>query len=337
MIKEFISHIVSGKDLSRIDARTVLLRIISGEVEPVQTAGFLTALKAKGETVDEMVGFVQAMRDRMIPVRSSQPDTVDLCGTGGDRKGTFNISTTASFVVAGAGLAVAKHGNRSVSSKCGSADILEKLGAKIDLSPDAAERCLAEIGYTFLFAPNFHPAMKNVAPLRRALGIPTVFNILGPLCNPASIRRQLIGVYDSCLARLMAKTLQELAHESALVVHSKDGLDEISPAGSTEGILLCNRSIRKMNINPESMGIKAKNIDSLLVRDMDESIRLMQSVLQGNKSIARDAVLMNAAAALYIGGRADSLAKGMLPAAEAVDSGKAMWKLEEFIKLSNIL
>lgn len=334
-MKEFINQIITGRNLSRADARTVLLRIISGEAEPVQTAGFLIALKTKGETVDEMVGFVQAMREKMVAIRPRQ-DSVDLCGTGGDRKGTFNISTTASFVAAGTGLAVAKHGNRSVSSKCGSADILEKLGAKVDLTPDAAERCLAEIGYTFLFAPNFHPAMKNVAPVRRALGIPTVFNILGPLCNPASVKRQLIGVYDSRLARLMAETLKELAHDSALVVHSKDGLDEISPVGPTDGIILRNRSIKKMNIKPAAMGIKAKNIDSLLVRDVDESIKMMQSVLRGNKSIARDAVLMNAAAALYIGGRADSLDKGMLLAAEAVDSGKALGKLSEFIKLSNL-
>ena len=336
MIKEYISAIVNGQDLSRDQAHQAMLLVISGRVDPVQIAGFLTALKTKGETVDEMAGFVQAMRDKMVAVTSTKI-SVDLCGTGGDRKNTFNISTTASFVVSAAGLAVAKHGNRSVSSLCGSADILEKLGVKINLAPEAAERCLNKIGYTFLFAPNFHPAMKNVAPVRKALGIPTVFNILGPLCNPAQVRRQLIGVYDSAKCQLVASTLKELAHETALVVHSEDGLDEISPSGPTNGMLLLNGSISQIEINPKAMGIKTGAINDLSVKDADESVRMVHSVLNGQKSVARDAVLLNAAAALYIGGKSKSIAEGVTLARETVDSGKARQKLEELINLSNKL
>lgn len=336
MIKEFIIDIISGRDLSKDQAHQAMLLVISGQVDPVQISGFLTALKTKGETVDEMTGFVRAMRDKMVTVNSAGI-SVDLCGTGGDRKNTFNISTTASFVVSAAGLAVAKHGNRSVSSSCGSADILEKLGVKINLSPEAAEKCLNEIGYTFLFAPNFHPAMKNVAPVRKALGIPTVFNILGPLCNPAKVRRQLIGVYDSAKCHLVASTLKELSAETVLVVHSQDGLDEISPAGPTNGILLSNGSISRIEINPRAMGIKVGATDGLFVKDADESVKMVHSVLNGQKSVARDAVLLNAAAALYIGGKSKSIAEGVTLAGETVDSGRARKKLEEFIRLSNTL
>ncbi|MBI5778251.1 MAG: anthranilate phosphoribosyltransferase [Planctomycetes bacterium] len=336
MIKEYIFAIVNGQDLSRDQAHQAMLLVISGRVDPAQIAGFLTALKAKGETVDELAGFVQAMRDRMVAINPAGI-SIDLCGTGGDRKNTFNISTTASFVVSAAGLSVAKHGNRSVSSSCGSADILEKLGVKINLTPEAAEKCLSEIGYTFLFAPNFHPAMKNVAPVRKALGIPTVFNILGPLCNPAQVRRQLIGVYDSARCQLVASTLNELSAETALVVHSQDGLDEISPAGPTNGMLLLNGSVSRMEINPQAMGITAGAINGLSVKDADESVRLVHSVLNGDKSVARDAVLLNAGAALYIGGRSKSIAEGVALAGETIDSGKARKKLEEFISTSNKL
>ncbi|MEK7309890.1 MAG: anthranilate phosphoribosyltransferase [Planctomycetota bacterium] len=336
MIKEYISAIVNGRDLSRDQAHQAMLLVISGRVDPVQIAGFLTALKTKGETADEMAGFVRAMRDKMVVINPAGI-SVDLCGTGSDRKNTFNISTTASFVASAAGLAVAKHGNRSVSSSCGSADILEKLGVKINLTPEAAEKCLNEIGYTFLFAPNFHPAMKNVALVRKALGIPTVFNILGPLCNPAKVRRQLIGVYDSARCQLVASTLKELGHETALVVHSEDGLDEISPTSPTNGILLLNGSVSRMAINPQALGIKAGAITGLSVKDAGESVRMVHSVLNGEKSVARDAVLLNAGATLYIGGKSKSIAEGVTLAAETIDSGLARKKLEEFINLSNKL
>ncbi|MDI6788570.1 MAG: anthranilate phosphoribosyltransferase, partial [Planctomycetota bacterium] len=286
-----------------------------------------------------MTGFIDAMREKMVPIRASrQLDLIDLCGTGGDRKNTFNISTTASLLVSASGVSVAKHGNRSVSSKCGSADILEKLGVNINLSPSHAERCLEEIGFTFLFAPNFHPAMKNVAPVRKALGIPTVFNILGPLCNPASVKRQLIGVYDDSKRRLIAETLKVLGHLNALIVHSRDGLDEISPAQPTDCIELNNNTLSEMTIDPESLGIKSpRGIDDLSTKDIDENVRMIYSVLKGEKGSARDAVLLNAAAGLYLAGKASSLKEGLVIAGETIDSGKALNKLQEFIALSNRL
>lgn len=336
MIKDYLLRIADGNDLSRADARQAMLSIISGKVEPVQTAAFLVALKTKKESIDEVVGFVQAMREKMVAIKCCE-NAIDLCGTGGDRKSTFNISTTASFVVAACGVAVAKHGNRSVSSRCGSADILEKLGAKINISPESAERCLNEIGYTFLFAPNFHPAMKNVAAVRTALGIPTVFNILGPLCNPAGVTRQLIGIYDGSKCRLIASVLKELGHRSALVVHSKDGLDEISPVQRTECVLFSDNSIKEIEIIPEELGVMGGKIETLSVNNIDESIRMLQSVLRGEKSVARDAVLLNAAAALFISDKSSGIKDGLLLAAEAIDSGKARRKMEEFIKESNRL
>jgi anthranilate phosphoribosyltransferase len=335
-MKEFLSRIVNGENLSRAESRDVMVKIISGSVEPVQTAAFLVALKTKNESIDEVVGFVQAMREKMVSIKGGE-NAIDLCGTGGDRKSTFNISTTASFVVSAAGLPVAKHGNRSVSSRCGSADILEKLGAKIDLSTQTAERCLNEIGYTFLFSPNFHPAMKNVAPVRKALGIPTVFNILGPLCNPANVKSQLIGIYDPAKTRLIAEVLKELGHKSALVVHSRDGLDEISPSKPTEGILLSDNSLKGIEINPEEFGIKNKNIKSLFVSNIDESVKMLNAVLKGEKTPALNAVLLNTAAVLYIDKKANSIKQGLSIAADTIDSGKALKKLNDFIKLSNQL
>ncbi|MBI5361476.1 MAG: anthranilate phosphoribosyltransferase [Planctomycetes bacterium] len=334
MLKELLPQVINKQSLRKHEAYAVMLEIISGTAEPAQIGAFLTAIKMKGETSDEIAGFAKAMREKMIAIKCASAEApIDLCGTGGDMKCTLNISTLASFIAAACGVPVAKHGNRSVSSKCGSADVLEKLGAKINLTPESAEKCLNETGYVFLFAPNFHPAMKNVAPIRKALGIPTVFNLLGPLCNPARVKKQLIGIYDPALTDIIASALNELGHETALIVHSNDGMDEISPFAMTTGILLSNHLLSLFQYEPEN----ASSAGSLTIKDADEGAKIFISVLKGAKGIARTAAILNAAAALFTAGKGSSISESIAPAAEAIDSGRALAKLNEFITLSNKL
>ena len=337
MIKEAIDTLVSGRSLTIEQAAGVMKEIMDGEATPAQFGAFVTALRLKGETVQEIAGMARVMREKAIPVKVSGP-LVDTCGTGGDGSHTFNISTTAAFVVAGAGLKVAKHGNRGMSSGCGSADVLEALGAKIDMGPREVEQCLEEVGIGFMFAPVFHPAMKYATTPRREIGIRTVFNILGPLTNPAGAQAQLLGVADKSLTMKMAEVLNLLGCHHALVVHGEDGLDEITLGGQTTVCELKKRGvITSYSLNPEEFGFPRVSMASLRGGSPQENAAILRRVLGGETGPHRDIVLINAAAALVAGDRAEDLDQGVQLAAEAIDSGKAVEKLDGLIALSQQL
>ncbi|MBE0416009.1 MAG: anthranilate phosphoribosyltransferase [Dehalococcoidia bacterium] len=336
MIKEAIDTLVSGKSLAMEQAGMVMEEIMSGETTPAQFGAFVTALRLKGETVQEIAGMARVMRERAIPVAASGP-LVDTCGTGGDGSQSFNISTTAAFVVAGAGLKVAKHGNRSMSSSCGSADVLEALGVKIDLGAKEVEKCLEEVGIGFMFAPIFHPAMKYASAPRREIGIRTVFNILGPLTNPAGASAQMLGIADRLLTVKMAEVLKLLGSHHALVVHGEDGLDEITLDGQTTVCELNNGVIKGYYINPAELGFSRVSKESLRGGSPQENADILIRILKGEKGPHRDIVLMNAAAALVAGDRAQAMKEGLALAKEAIDSGRALEKLEGLIALSQSL
>ena len=336
MIREAIDALVQGQSLTMEQAAAVMEEIMGGEATPAQFGAFVTALRLKGETVEEIAGMARVMREKAIPVKVSGP-LVDTCGTGGDGSHTFNISTTAAFVVAGAGLKVAKHGNRGMSSGCGSADVLEALGAKIDMGPREVEQCLEEVGIGFMFAPVFHPAMKYATTPRREIGIRTVFNILGPLTNPAGAQAQLLGVADKSLTMKMAEVLNLLGCHHALVVHGEDGLDEITLGGQTTVCELKRGAITSYSINPEEFGFPRVSMASLRGGSPQENAAILRRVLGGETGPHRDIVLINAAAALVAGDRAEDLDQGVQLAAEAIDSGKAVEKLEGLIALSQQL
>lgn len=336
MIKEAIDTLVSGNSLTMEQAAGVMNEIMNGEATPAQFGSFVTALRLKGETVHEIAGMARAMRERAIPVATSGP-MVDTCGTGGDASETFNISTTAAFVVAGAELKVAKHGNRGMSSGCGSADVLDALGVKIDLGAKEVERCLEEVGIGFMFAPVFHPAMMYASPPRREIGIRTVFNILGPLTNPAGAEAQLLGVADGELTMKMAEVLSLLGCHHALVVHGEDGLDEITLGGQTTVCELKEDEITRYLIDPEEFGFRRVNMASLRGGPPQESAAIIRRVLSGETGPHRDIVLLNAAAALVAGDRAENLEQGIKITAQSIDSGNASEKLENLIALSQRL
>lgn len=336
MIKEAIQNLVSGHSLMMEEAASVMEEIMEDKVTPAQFGAFVTALRLKGETVDEIAGLAKTMRAKAIPVTVAEP-VVDTCGTGGDGSATFNISTAAAFVVAGAGLKVAKHGNRAMSSQCGSADVLEALGVKIDLNAEQVQRCLEEVGIGFMFAPTFHPAMKYAAAPRREIGIRTVFNILGPLTNPAGVKAQVLGVAEGSLVDKLALVLQSLGSHHVLVAHGKDGLDEITLTGKTQVCELKDDHIQSYSITPEDFGFPRASLDSLRGGTADENATLLRSILAGALGPQRDVVLMNAAAALVAGDRASSLEQGLDLAQEAVDSGQALAKLEQLVRLSQAL
>jgi anthranilate phosphoribosyltransferase len=336
MIKEAIAALVSGRSLAADDAAQVMEEIMQGEATPAQFGAFVTALRLKGETVDEIVGLARTMRARAIPVIADGP-VVDTCGTGGDGSHTFNISTTAAFVAAGAGLKVAKHGNRAMSSQCGSADVLEALGVKIDLNAEEVQRCLQEIGIGFMFAPAFHPAMKYAAVPRREIGIRTVFNILGPLTNPAGAKAQVLGVADESLVEKMAQALQNLGCHHALVVHGEDGLDEITISGKTHVCELKGGHIVNYTISPEDIGLPSASSESLKGGSAKENAELLRNILSGAAGPQRDAVLMNTAAVLLAGDKVETLRRGVELAQKTIDSGHASNKLEQLIKLSQNL
>jgi len=336
MIKEAIATLVAGKSLSIDEAEAAMSEIMNGEVTPAQFGAFVTALRIKGETSEEIAGMAKVMRAKAIPVHADGP-VVDTCGTGGDTASTFNISTAAAFVVAGAGLKVAKHGNRAMSSKCGSADVLEALGVKIDLSAGQVESCLKEAGIGFMFAPSFHPAMKYAGPPRREIGIRTVFNILGPLTNPAYAQAQVLGVAESSLTEKMAVVLRLLGCHHALVVHGEDGLDEITITGTTQVCELEGGQIRKYIIGPEDFGFFRASLDDVRGGTPSENAALVRRILAGATGPQREMVLMNAAAAIVAGGKAKTLPEGAKIAAEAIDSGRALQKLDELVKLSQSL
>ena len=331
-----IESLVKGENLKREAVENVFCAIMDGKLTPAQTASFLTALRMKGETPEELTGAAKAMISRAHTIRC-QKDAVDLCGTGGDSKGTFNISTTASFIAAGAGIAVAKHGNRSVSSPVGSADVLEAAGVKIDMDFKTAERCLESSGITFLFAPVFHPSMKNVALVRKEMGIRTSFNILGPLVNPAMVKKQVVGVPSTEIMTTMINTAKALGLRRCMVVCGKDGTDEITVAGKTEvSELMEDGSVSVYLIDPEEFGIKNATLDELKGGvNASENAAIMTAVLDNtSKGAKTDAALLNATAAIYISGRADDMGSAFKLAKQSLESGAALSKFKELAKLS---
>jgi len=336
MIKEAITALVSGNSLSADETAQVMEEIMQGEATPAQFGAFVIALRLKGETVDEIVGLARTMRARAIPVNVDGL-VVDTCGTGGDGAHTFNISTAAAFVAAGAGLKVAKHGNRAMSSQCGSADVLEALGVKIDLNAEPVQRCLQEAGIGFMFAPAFHPAMKYAAAPRREIGIRTVFNILGPLTNPAGAKSQMLGVADESLVEKMASVLQQLGCHHALVVHGGDGLDEITISGKTQVCELKGSLIESYTISPKDLGLPNASSDSLKGGSAQENAALLRNILSSAPGPQRDVVLMNAAAVLLSGDKVKSLREGVELAQRTIDNGQALSKLEQLIELSQSL
>jgi anthranilate phosphoribosyltransferase len=321
--------------LTEAEAEAVMREIMEGQATPAQIAAFLTALRLKGETVDEVVGAARVMREKATKIRVDDPLVVDTCGTGGDRKGTFNISTTTAFVVAGAGVTVAKHGNRAASSKSGSADVLRALGVNIDVPPFAVEECVNQIGIGFLFAPVFHGAMKHAAGPRQEIGIRTLFNILGPLTNPAGASIQILGVYADPLADLMAQVLIRLGARHCFVVHGEDGLDEISISAPTrfcegkEGRISC------YHLDPRDLGIPLAGLDAIAGGGPDENAKILLGILRGERGPRRDIVLLNAAPPLVACGRAKDFAAGIALAAQSIDSGAAMDKLERLKRRTN--
>ncbi len=330
MIKEAIQSLVSGDSLTMAEAARVMEEIMAGEATPAQFGAFVTALRLKGETVDEIAGLARTMRARAIPVAVSGP-VVDTCGTGGDGSGTFNISTTAAFVAAGAGLKVAKHGNRAMTSKCGSADVLEALGVRLDLTPEQVATCIEKAGIGFIFAPAFHPAMKFATVPRREIGIRTVFNVLGPLTNPAGASAQVLGVADGAMLEKMALVLRSLGSRHAVIVHGEDGLDEVTLTGSTHVCEMKDGAITSYTIKPEDFGFSRVDIAALRGGSTTENAAILRAVLSGLPGPQRNAVLMNASAALVAGGLAAGFADGVDLARKAIDSGNALARLEHLI------
>lgn len=327
-MQEAIALVSGGVSLSRDQAAEVMRLLMSGEATPAQTGAILIALRMKGETVDEITGLAETMRRFATRVPAARRPLVDTCGTGGDHSGTFNISTTAAFAVAGAGVAVAKHGNRSATSLCGSADVLEALGINIDLSPDRVARCIDEIGIGFLFARALHGAMKHVAPVRMELRARTVFNILGPLANPAGADGQVMGVFDAGLVEPLARVLNELGTRHAFVVAGLDGLDEITLSGPTRMAELRDGAVRVREVCPADFGLSEAPRAAILGGDAAENAVLLRRVLSGERGPMRDIVLLNTAPALVAGGAAEDLREGVARAAESIDSGAALEKLE---------
>jgi anthranilate phosphoribosyltransferase len=336
MIQHVMSKLAKKEDLGREEARAAMGEIMSGDATPAQIASFLTALRLKGETVEEITGCAEAMREKATRVRTKHSKAIDTCGTGGDSAGTFNVSTAAAFVACGAGAVVAKHGNRAVSSRCGSADVLKELGVKIeDVSVERVEQCLDDVGIAFLFAPSLHRAMKYAAPVRRELGIRTVFNILGPLTNPAGASRQLIGVYDEELTVPIARVLKSLGTESALVVHGAGGFDEISTCGLTTVSEIRDGEVKNYLLDSSSMGFEKAAASDLAGGDVSENARILLDILEGKKGARRDIAVLNAAAAIYVAGLAPSIMEGVRKAEHSIDSGAARAKVAELVEATN--
>lgn len=330
VVSRAIDAVCAGDHLTADHASAVLAEIMEGRAEPVQTGAFLIALRAKGETVPELVGLARTMRSLAAPVSSSRPDLIDTAGTGGGPS-TFNVSTTAALVAAGAGCAVAKHGNRSNTSKCGSADLLEALGVNIELDPDQVGRCIDEIGFGFMFAPRHHAAMAHVGPARQALGVRTVFNFLGPLTNPAGANRQLLGVADRHFQETMAEALVGLGSVRALVVSAEDGLDEISIAAPTRVIEVADGGTSEWFVEPAQFGLAPAALETVAGGTPAENAAAVRAVLAGEPGPRRDLTLLNAAAAIYVGGLAADLEEGVARAAAAIDSGAAGNVLEQLV------
>ncbi len=335
MIKEVIAKLVKGEDLTKNEAGLVMEEIMTGQALPAQIAAFLTAMRIKGETIDEIVGAAEVMRKYATKIKTRHPVILDTCGTGGDEAHTFNISTVAAFVVAGAGVAVAKHGNRSVSSKCGSADLLKSLGVNIEVEEDIVSKCLDEAGIGFLFAPKLHKAMQYAIGPRREIGIRTIFNILGPMTNPAGATHQLLGVYDAVMTRPIAQALGELGSKHALVVHGCDGLDEVTTTGKTQISELKSGRVKTYEVSPKDFGIKKAGPQDLKGGDPSENARIAMDILGGEKGPKYDIVILNAGCAIYASDKAASIKEGIKSAGESIESGAAVGKLENLKEITN--
>jgi anthranilate phosphoribosyltransferase len=333
-LKSIIAKVATGATLSREEAAVTFDAMMSGEATPSQMGGLLMALRVRGETVEEITGAVSAMRAKMLRV-SAPPDAVDVVGTGGDGSGSVNVSTCASFIVAGAGVPVAKHGNRALSSRSGAADVLASLGVKIDLAPDQVGRCVKEAGIGFMFAPAHHPAMKNVNPTRLELATRTIFNLLGPLSNPAGVKRQMVGVFSRQWVQPLAQVLKNLGAESVWVVHGSDGLDEITLTGPTFVAVLENGNIKSFEVTPEEAGLTRCGSEALKGGDADANAVALQGVLDGKPGPFRDVALLNAAAALVVANRASDLKEGVAIGAKSLDTGAAAARLKKLIAVSN--
>ncbi len=337
MITEVISKLVEGGDLSEKEVTAVFDLMMEGELPESQMAAFLTALRMKGETVSEITGVAKALLGKAEKIDCDRETAVDLCGTGGDGSGTFNISTTAAFIVSGAGVTVAKHGNRSVSSPVGSADVLEALGVKVGISPALAQKCLSDAGIAFLFAPVYHPAMRNVAKCRKELGIRTVFNLIGPVVNPAGVRNQVMGVYSPHLLVPVTEVLKNLGSQNVMVVHGEGCMDEITVTGSTKVAELRDGEISEYDLHPEDFAVKTCSHEELRGGvSAAENAEITLSVLRGGENGAKtDASLLNAMAAIYVSGKAASLAEALVLAKDSLSSGAALGKLEMLIEITN--
>ena len=336
MIREAIKMLIDNLSLSEAEMAECMKEIMEGKATDAQIGAFLTGLRIKGETIEEITGAARIMREKAITIKAPE-GVLDTCGTGGDMSHTFNISSTTAIVVSACGVPVAKHGNRSVSSQSGSADLLETLGVKIDLSPEKVETCLFETGFGFLFAPLFHPAMKYAIGPRKEMGIRTIFNILGPLTNPAGARSQLLGVFADTLTETLAMVLGNLGAIDAMVIHGEDGLDEISISDATKVSRFKDGRVENFFIAPEDFGIRRKEIDLIRGGNKEENAIITLSILKGERGPKRDIVLMNSAAALMVAGKAEDFRTALLIAADAIDSGVASEKLEEVKKVSNSL
>lgn len=329
MIQQAIQSLIDGKTLTRDEAYAALTDIMSGEATDAQIGAFLTALRIQGETPEVIAGAAQAMREKLTPLKSPSDITVDIVGTGGDGAHTFNISTASAFVIAGAGVTVAKHGNCGVSSKCGSANVLDELGISLQATPEQMEKCLNEVGIAFLFAPALHPAMKYAIGPRKELGVRTLFNILGPICNPASAQYGVIGVFSAELAAELAEALSKLDMKHLFVVHGDDGLDEITTTTTTQVWEIKDGSVNHFVLNPEELGLSLAKTEDLVGGEPTENADIIRALFAGEKGAKRDILLLNSAAALVTAGKAVDIEEGLAVAAESIDSGAAAAKLEQ--------
>ena len=332
--RALIGKVATGATLTRDESAHAFDKMMAGEATPAQMGALLMGLRVRGETVDEITGAVSAMRAKMLPVEAPA-DAIDVVGTGGDASGSYNISTCAAFIVAGAGVPVAKHGNRALSSKSGAADVLAALGVNIELAPDAIGRCVREAGIGFMFAPAHHPAMKNVGPTRIELGTRTIFNLLGPLSNPAGVKRQMVGVFARPWIEPLAKVLAALGSERAWVVHGSDGLDEITTSGPSFVAELAGGKVKTFEVTPEDAGLKRSNPEQLRGGEAAMNAAALRAVLEGMPGPYRDVALMNAGAALVVAGKAKNIREGVALGAKALDSGDANIRLEKLISVSN--
>lgn len=335
MLNELIPLVIEGSSLTAEQARSAMEQIMSGQATPVGIVAYLTALRMKGESADEIFGSARVMREKAVRVPHNQSILFDNCGTGGDGAGTFNISTTSAFVIAACGLPVGKHGNRSVSSQCGSADLLEALGAKLDLPPEKVGECIDEVGFGFMFAPRMHPAMKEVMPVRRELGIRTIFNILGPLTNPAGATHQLIGVFDSSYLTKLAQAASSLGVKRVGVAHSDAGTDEITTAAGNHLVLADNSELNEIRVSPEEYGFDLCRMEDLAGGDARHNASITRSIFSGEKGARRDTVILNTAVALFIGEKVKGIREGITLATESIDSGKTLELMNRYVEFTN--